>query len=170
MFLDLSKGQYELNTLITKWNKKKTKNPTVFLNIGRRFKGRVRRVLDFEVPLNEDDNQEKDDESVKAEENNNLSSGQDSDEDYSAEKYLLYPKIFPPIFLKHYIKALQMVETLKVWLVKVLLLDQRPITRVWSFSRKFDFQRSQMASMVLHRASTRFMSSFKPYITNLLSQ
>ena len=41
----------------------------------RRFKGPVRRALDFEVPLNEDGNQEEDDKSVKAEENNNLGSG-----------------------------------------------------------------------------------------------
>ena len=58
MFLDLAKGQDELKTLITKWNKKNIKNPAVFLNMGRRFKGSVRRDLDFKVPLNEDNNQE----------------------------------------------------------------------------------------------------------------
>ena len=86
MFLDLAKGQDELKTLITKGNKKKTKNPSVFLNMSRRFKGPVRRALDFEVPLNEDDNQEEDEKSVKDEENNSLGSGRDSDEDYSAEQ------------------------------------------------------------------------------------
>ena len=55
--------------------------------MGRRFKGPVRRDLDFEVPLNEDDNQEERDKSVKDEENNNLGSGQDSDEDYFVEQY-----------------------------------------------------------------------------------
>ena len=68
-------------------NKKKTKKLVVFLNMGKRFKGLVRRALDFEIPLNEDDNQEKDDESVKAKENKNLGSCQDSDEDYSIEQY-----------------------------------------------------------------------------------
>ena len=85
MFLNLAKWQDELKTLITKGNKKKTKNPTVFLNMGRRFKGPVRRPLDFEFPLNEDDNQEEDDKSVKSEDNNNLGSGQDSDQDYSVK-------------------------------------------------------------------------------------
>ena len=87
MFSDLSKGQDKLKTLITKGNTKKTKKPTIFLNMGRRFKGPFIRALHFEVPLNEDDNQEKYDESVKAEENNNLGSDQDSDEDYSDERY-----------------------------------------------------------------------------------
>ena len=74
MFLDLAKGKEELKTLITKERKKKTKKPTVILNMGRRFKGPVRRALDFEALSNEDDNQEEDDKSVKAEENNNQGS------------------------------------------------------------------------------------------------
>ena len=54
--------------------------------MGRRFKGLVKRALDFEVPSNEDDNQEEDDKSVKDEENNN----QGSDKaDYSDEQYPL---------------------------------------------------------------------------------
>ena len=86
MFLDLTKGQEEMNTLITKERKKKTKKPVVILNMGRRFKGPVKRALDFEVPSNEDDNQEEDDKSVKAEENNNQ--GSDEEEaDYSDEQY-----------------------------------------------------------------------------------
>ena len=71
MFMDLDKGQEELKTLITKERKKNTKKPVVILNMGRRFKGPVRRTLDFEVPSSEDDNQEEDDKSVIAEENNN---------------------------------------------------------------------------------------------------
>ena len=50
MFLNLAKGHKDLKTLITKERKKKTKKPTVFLNMGRIFKGPVRRDLDFEVP------------------------------------------------------------------------------------------------------------------------
>ena len=56
MFLDLAKGQEELKTLITKERKKKTKKPVVILNMGKRFKGHVKRALDFEVSSNEDDN------------------------------------------------------------------------------------------------------------------
>ena len=52
----------------------------------------------------------------------------------------------------------------------MLLLSQRSITRVLSFSRKFGLQRSQFFYVVLHRSSTRFVSSFKSYITSLLSQ
>ena len=61
---------------------KKTKKPAVFFNMGRRFKGSVRRALYFEVPSNEYDNQEEDDKSVKVKENNNQ--GSDEEEaDYS---------------------------------------------------------------------------------------
>ena len=84
--LNIAKGQKELMVLISK--KKKTRKPAGILNTGRRFKGPIRRALDFEVSSNEDDNQEENDKSVKVEENNNLSADQDSNEEkYSAEHY-----------------------------------------------------------------------------------
>ena len=56
--------------------------------MGRRFKVSAKRAQDFEVPSNEDGNQEEDEKSVKVEENNNLGSSQYSDEeDFLAEQY-----------------------------------------------------------------------------------
>ena len=84
MFLDIAKGKEELKTLITKERKKKTKKPIIILNMGRRFKGPIRTTLYFEAPPNEDDNQEEDVKSVKAEENNNQGSDE-GEADYSDE-------------------------------------------------------------------------------------
>ena len=84
---------------------------------------------------------------------------------------MLYPKIFPPLFIsRDSFKASQIFKTLKGWLVKMLLLSQRPATRVWSFSSKFGLKRYQVASMVPLRSLIRFMSSFKSCITSFLNQ
>ena len=44
MFLKLAKGQEELKALITKEKKIKTKKPIGILNMGRRFRGPIKRV------------------------------------------------------------------------------------------------------------------------------
>ena len=89
MFLNLAKGQENLKALIIKERKNKTKKPVVLLNMGRKFKGPVWRALDFEVPSNEDDNQEEDDKSVKAKDNNY--DGPDEEEAYYSDEH--YPSV-----------------------------------------------------------------------------
>ena len=61
MFLNLAKGQEELKELVSKEKKKKTKKPSNILNMGRRFRGPVKRVQDPNTPLDKDDEQDKDD-------------------------------------------------------------------------------------------------------------
>ncbi|KAL5077582.1 hypothetical protein RYX36_016566 [Vicia faba] len=56
MFLALAKGQEDLKALILKDKKTKTKKPVGVLNMGRRFRGPVKRALEFITPSNEGDN------------------------------------------------------------------------------------------------------------------
>ena len=63
MFLNLAKGQKELKVLITKEMEEKIKKPAGILNMGRRLKGPVKWALEFEE---ENDDQEEDDKSMKA--------------------------------------------------------------------------------------------------------
>ena len=90
MFLNLAKGREELKTIITNERKKKTRKLIGILNMGRRFRGPIKRAQDYDIPSNKDDNQGEDGKSVKAEKGSNLGSGQYSDEDeeeYSDEQY-----------------------------------------------------------------------------------
>ena len=90
MFLDLANGPEELETLITKGWKKNTRKPISIFNMGRRFRGPIKRAQDCDIPSNEDDNQGEDGKSVKAEKRSNLGSGQyfdEDEEDYSDEQY-----------------------------------------------------------------------------------
>ena len=55
MFLNLAKGYEDLKALILK-DKKKKERPVGVLNMGRRFKGPVRQVLELATPSRERDN------------------------------------------------------------------------------------------------------------------
>ena len=84
--LNLAQGQKDMMVLIAK--KKKTRNPIVILNMGRRFKGPAKPVQTADITSDEDDNQEEDGRSVRAEGGSNLGSGKmPEDEDYSDEQY-----------------------------------------------------------------------------------
>ena len=72
----LAKGQEELKTLLAKEKKKKEKKPTGVVIMGRRFQGQTRRTLNFATTSDEGEGKGKE------------------------TAVLLYPKIFPPIFLK----------------------------------------------------------------------
>ena len=68
--------------------KKKTQKPIFILNMGRRFKSLAKPVQTTDITSDEDDNQEEDGRSVRAEGGSNLGSGKmPEDEDYSDEKY-----------------------------------------------------------------------------------
>ena len=84
MLLNLAKGKQELKALIAK-EKKKTKKPIDILNMGRRFRGPVRRSQDLDTPLDEDDEREEDYKSVKTEKSNY---GSDKCSDKEEEGYL----------------------------------------------------------------------------------
>src|SRR3954462_14401699 len=62
LILNLSKGQDELKSLLTK-KEKKTKKPKSVINLGRRFKGRPKKVE--ETGILKDEEEEGDDFSVK---------------------------------------------------------------------------------------------------------
>ena len=74
MFLNLAKGKEEMKALITKEREEKIKKPAGILNMGRRLKGPVKWALEFEE---ENDDQEKDDKSMKAEKNNKQGSDEE---------------------------------------------------------------------------------------------
>src|SRR4051812_17423012 len=71
LILNLSKGQDELKSLLTK-KEKKTKKPKGVLNLGRRFKGPLKKVEEAEIP--KDDEEEDDDASVKTNAGSNVGS------------------------------------------------------------------------------------------------
>ncbi|XP_058757559.1 uncharacterized protein LOC131630837 [Vicia villosa] len=85
MILSLAKGQEELKTLLTK-NEKKTKKPVGVFNMGRRFRGPLKKVKDVEIPeeLEHDENV-----SGKTDQKSNGSVKQDEDEEeyYDDEEY-----------------------------------------------------------------------------------
>ena len=56
MFLTLAKGQEDLKTLLIEEKKKKAKKATGVLNLGRRFPGAARKILDFATSSGEKDN------------------------------------------------------------------------------------------------------------------
>ena len=56
MIMALAKGQEELKALIIKEKTKKAKKPVGVLNLGRRFRGSVKRAIDFTTTSNEGDN------------------------------------------------------------------------------------------------------------------
>ena len=87
MFLNLAKGQEKLEAIIAKEKKKKTKKPIGVLNMGRRFRGPVKRAQDLDIPSDEDDNQDEDGKSVKTERNNLCSEKfpDEEEEDYLDE-------------------------------------------------------------------------------------
>ena len=81
MFLAMTKGQEDLQTLLLKYKKRKTKKSVGVLNLGRRFRGPAEQALGFATPSTEGENQTK-------EGDNNL--GIDEDEaDFSEEQYPL---------------------------------------------------------------------------------
>ena len=85
MFLTLSEGQEESETLpVEEEKKKKAKKPAGILNMGRRFRP-TKRALEFTTPSNKGDNQEEDNKKTKEEDN---SPGSDEEEaDYFEEQY-----------------------------------------------------------------------------------
>ena len=80
LIMNLSKGQEELKTILTKKKKKKkkTKKAVGVINLGRRFKGPVKQAKEFEIPANSDNDQE-DDTSIKIEVNSNHGSSKHSE-------------------------------------------------------------------------------------------
>ena len=58
MFLTLAKRKEDLKTLLIEEKKKKAKKVTGVLNLGRRFPGASRKILDFTTSSGEKDNQE----------------------------------------------------------------------------------------------------------------
>src|SRR3954471_10134286 len=98
LILNLSKGQDELKTLLTK-KEKKTKKPKGVINLGRRFKGRPKKAAETGIPKDEEEEEEGDDLSVKNNQGSHVGSdGQEEeeeedeypqDEDYADEKYRL---------------------------------------------------------------------------------
>ena len=84
--LNIAQGQKDMMALISK--KKKTWKPIDIVNTRRRFKGTAKPIQTANITSDEDDNQEKDDRSVRAEGGSNLYSCKISeDEDYSDEQY-----------------------------------------------------------------------------------
>src|SRR4051812_29632089 len=97
LILNLSKGQDELKTLLTK-KEKKTKKPKGVINLGRRFKGRPKKAAETGIPKDEEEKEEGDDLSVKNNQGSHVGShGQEEeeedeypqDEDHTDEKYRL---------------------------------------------------------------------------------
>ena len=96
MFLNLAKGQEELKALITNaMKKKKKKKPLNILNMGRKFRGPVKRAQDIDISLDEDDERDKDGKSVKTEKSNHGSEkfSFEEEEDYLDEQYPLLVRI-----------------------------------------------------------------------------
>ena len=60
MFLVIAKGQEDLETLLLKDKKKKSKKSVGVLNLGRRLRGPVNRALDLSTPSNYGNNHEED--------------------------------------------------------------------------------------------------------------
>ena len=86
--LNLTQGQKDMMTLIAK--NKKTRKPIVILNMGRRFKGPAKPIQTADISSDEDDNQEKDGRSIRAEGGSYQGAGKIyEDEDYSDEQYPL---------------------------------------------------------------------------------
>src|SRR3954465_3914446 len=85
LILNLSKGQDDLKSLLTK-KEKKTKKPKGVLNLGRRFKGPLKKVEEAEIP--KDEEEEDDDVSVKTNARSNIGSANqdDNEEDYFHEE------------------------------------------------------------------------------------
>ena len=68
--------------------KKKTRKPAGILNMGRRFKAPAKPVKTADISSDEDNNQEEDGRSAKAEGGSNQGYGKiPEDEDYSDEQY-----------------------------------------------------------------------------------
>src|SRR4051812_36170558 len=97
LILNLSKGQDELKTLLTK-KEKKTKKPKGVINLGRRFKGRPKKAAETGIPKDEEEKEEGDDLSIKNNQGSHVGSdGEEEeeedeypqDEDYTDEKYRL---------------------------------------------------------------------------------
>src|SRR3954467_2951843 len=98
LILNLSKGQDELKTLLTK-KEKKTKKPKGVINMGRRFKGRPKKAAETGIPKDEEEEEEGDDLSVKNNQGSHVGSdGQEEEEEedeypqdeyYDDEKYRL---------------------------------------------------------------------------------
>ena len=86
--LNLAKEQNELMALIAK--KKKTRKSVSIFNMGRRFRGPAKQVQTFDIPSDEDENQEEYGKIIKAEKGSNLGSNKipdEEEEDYSDEQY-----------------------------------------------------------------------------------
>ena len=83
MFLTLAKGQEDLKTLLIEEKKKKTMKATGVLNLGRRFPGAARKILDFATSSGEKDNQEGKGKEATAQ----PESEEEEEEDYSEEQY-----------------------------------------------------------------------------------
>ena len=75
--LNLSKGQEELKTILTK-KKRKTKKAIGIINMGRRFRGPVKQAKEVEIPTNSDNEQEGNP-SIKLEGNSNHESDNHSE-------------------------------------------------------------------------------------------
>ena len=89
MFLNLAKGKEELKVLVTSDRKKKAKKPISVLNMGRRFRGPVKKARDFNIPSDEDDKQDEDSKSVKTERSNPGSNKcpDEEEDDYLDKQY-----------------------------------------------------------------------------------
>ena len=79
-------------------------------------------------------------------------------------------KFFLPFFFKTFSKGSQMLKVAQELNKQILLLSNGYTTRVWYFSRKIRFPRSQVVFMGPHMYSRMLISSFKSCITSLLSQ
>src|SRR3954468_13187443 len=93
LILNLSKGQDELKTLLTK-KEKKTKKPKGVINLGRRFKGRPKKAAETGIPKDEEEEEEGDDLSVKSIQGSQVGPEEEEDEYpqdeyYDDEKYRL---------------------------------------------------------------------------------
>ncbi|XP_058771946.1 uncharacterized protein LOC131645720 [Vicia villosa] len=85
LILSLAKGQEELKTLLTK-NEKKTKKPVGVFNMGRRFRGPLKKAKEVDIP---EETEQDDNVSGKADQKSNGSVKQDEDEEeyYDDEEY-----------------------------------------------------------------------------------
>ena len=73
--------------MLAEEKKKKTKKITRVLNMGRRFQGKTRRVLDFATTSGEKDNQEGKGKEIVVQSESEEEEEEGEEEDYSEEQY-----------------------------------------------------------------------------------